>query len=381
MPRYARWLERALRERGHQVTLVRPQPFFARLSRHPARIKYLGYLDKFLLFPLRLRRMSRDFDLVHVLDHSNSMYLKDVRNTPSVITCHDVLAIRSARGDFPNVSVGWSGRLLQRWILSGLRAARNVICVSEKTSVDLRALAENDGQRQRTIYNALNWDFRPGLALPADLAARVGVQTGERYILHVGNNNWYKNRVGLLRIFARLVKNPEYSDLRLILAGAPPSSEMEAVVAQKGLEERIVRAIRISNHELQALYCNAHALLFPSHEEGFGWPILEAQASGCPVITTGRPPMTEVAGEAAILIDSNDPVAAAATIADGLRRRDSLREAGFRNLARFDEQKIVDGYCAFYADVLESEKGKTGERTADRAREDDSAAARTPTAR
>jgi hypothetical protein len=58
-----------------------------------------------------------------------------------------------------------------------------------------------------------------------------------------------------------------------------------------------------------------------------------------------------------------------------------LREAGFRNLARFDEQKIVDGYCAFYADVLESEKGKTGERTADRAREDDSAAARTPTAR
>lgn len=141
MLRYAVWLERTLKARGHQITVTEPQAFFSHLAWSPGLRKYAGYLDKFLLFPLRMRRLARSHDLVHVLDHSNSMYLRTVRRKPNLITCHDVLAIRAARGEFPQAHTGWSGRLLQRWILSGLREARHVLCVSGKTASDLKALS------------------------------------------------------------------------------------------------------------------------------------------------------------------------------------------------------------------------------------------------
>jgi len=84
-------------------------------------------------------------------------------------------AIRAARGEFPQAPTGWSGRLLQRWILSGLRGARHVLCVSGKTAGDLKALIESSGKDSgetgkncaelRVVWNPLNWSYRPGAAL------------------------------------------------------------------------------------------------------------------------------------------------------------------------------------------------------------------------
>ena len=112
--------------------------------------------------------------------------------------------------------------------------------------------------------------------------------------------------------------------------------------------DRILERVEIPNEELQALYSGALALLFPSREEGFGWPVLEAQACGCPVITSNRAPMTEIAGDAALFIDVESPELAAQTIAEQISSLPSLREAGFRNLDRFATDKIIDSYLAFY---------------------------------
>ncbi len=357
MQRYASWLERALTARGHQVTLVRPPVFFSRLARGRAIIKYTGYLDKFLFFPLRLRRLAPHYQLVHVLDHSNSMYLAPVRKRPNLITCHDLIAIRSARGEFPEAVTGWSGRVLQRWILSELRRAAHVICISSKTASDLKSITGGTGAGVRVIPHTLTWSYRPSGADSGSLLARFGLRRGDLYLLHVGNNSWYKNRAGALRIFARLTATAEYSRFRLVLAGAPWTPAMRSIVREEKLAEKIVEANNISNGELQALYTNAHALLFPSIEEGFGWPILEAQACGCPVITTGRPPMSEVAGEAAVFIDPSDPEQSAAAILAGLKDRESLRAAGFANLRRFEEKSVVDRYCEFYEEIVHEEQG------------------------
>jgi heptosyltransferase-3 len=363
MSRYAAWLERTLKSRGHFVTVILPQPFFSRLGWNPTLRKYLGYLDKFVLFPPRLRRPARDHDLVHILDHSNSMYLRMVRQKPNLITCHDVLAIRAARGEFPQSPTGWSGRLLQRWILSGLRGASHVLCVSAKTADDLKALtadkveAGKSDVEMRVIYNALNWSYRPGAELPDGLISRLGLRAGERFVLHVGGNLWYKNRPGVLRIFARLVRIEEFSDLKLVMVGQPWTDDMREVVREEQLSDHVIEAVDVTNPELQALYGNALALLFPSLEEGFGWPIVEAQACGCPVITTMRTPMTEVAGNGAILIDPGDADAAAAAIARGLNDREKLQAEGFRNLERFDHGAIAEQYCAFYEAILRSEIG------------------------
>jgi glycosyltransferase involved in cell wall biosynthesis len=352
MARYAAWLERSLRARGHSVTTIRPTPFFSRLARHQGLSKYLGYLDKFLVFPSRLRSLARAHNLVHILDHSNSMYLGTLPKTPSLITCHDVLAIRAARGEFPQTRTGWSGRLLQRWILSGLRGARAVLCVSQKTASDLRALTGDTGAEIRVIPNALNWEYKPLGAVSGGLAARLGFGPGDPYFLHVGGNQWYKNRMGAVRIFARLATAKKFANARLVLAGKPFTAALRDAIREERVGERVIELTDATNEELQTLYSNALALLYPSIEEGFGWPILEAQACGCPVITTRRPPMSEVAGDAAILIDLADIAGAAAAIAAGLERREEVAAAGFQNLKRFDEETIAGRYCAFYAEIL-----------------------------
>jgi glycosyltransferase involved in cell wall biosynthesis len=353
MQRYAAWLEPVLTARGYRVTVLRPRPFFARLTSRPALQKYLGYLDKFVLFPPHLRRLAKKHDLVHVLDHSNSMYLRMVRGTPCLVTCHDLLAVRAARGEFSDSPTRkTSGRLLQKWILSGLRTAPNVLCVSSKTASDLKVLASETGRRTRVIYNPLNWDYGPGAPLPEALLSRLGLRSGEPYLLHVGGSGWYKNRTGVLNIYARLIAKAEFSGVRLVMAGAPWSATMRELAEELELGDRAIEAAGPTNEELLALYGNALALLFPSLEEGFGWPVLEAQACGCPVITSARAPMTEVAGEAAIFVDPTDPQAAGTAIAEGLQRREWLRAAGFRNMKRFDEAELAGQYCAFYEDIL-----------------------------
>jgi glycosyltransferase involved in cell wall biosynthesis len=362
MQRYAAWLAHALSKRGYQVSLAVPQPFFSRLTRHHGLKKYLGYIDKFLLFPPRLRRLAKSFDLVHVLDHSNSMYLRTVRKTPSLITCHDVLAIRAARGEFPVSPVGRTGKLLQRWILSGLRSSHHVLCVSAKTASDLKTLTGETGTQVRVIYSPLNWSYQPSTVLPDDLVGRLGLQSGQPFLLHVGGNQWYKNRMGVLRIYARLVAQKSFSTYRLVMAGKPWTAAMRKLVRDEQLGDRVIESVGCSNEELQALYSHAQALLFPSLEEGFGWPLLEAQACGCPVITTGRPPMTEVAGQAAIYIDPDNPEAAANLIADGLQHREQLRAAGFHNLERFAEDVVIAQYSAFYAEILKNEHLATSRR-------------------
>src|SRR5262249_3843359 len=145
---------------------------------------------------------------------------------PKLITCHDLLAIRAARGEFPEVTPGWSGRLLQRWILSGLRNAYHVICVSEKTAEDLQQLTKCAYQTIRVIHHSLNWDYRAGANLSSELGRKLGLTSSQPYLLHVGNNSWYKNRLGTLRIFAQFARMPENADYRLIMVGTPWTSEM-----------------------------------------------------------------------------------------------------------------------------------------------------------
>jgi glycosyltransferase involved in cell wall biosynthesis len=103
--------------------------------------------------------------------------------------------------------------------------------------------------------------------------------------------------------------------------------------------------------------------LFPSREEGFGWPILEAQACGCPVITTDRAPMTEIAGTAAILIDSDDTRDAAQCILKDQYRFPQLKEEGLRNVERFTVKKAMDEYESIYRDVIAGQSASSYSET------------------
>lgn len=353
MLKYAEMLERGLRARSHDVRTVHPPAVLGRWPRlwGPA-AKWVGYIDKYLLAPGYLRRMVRWADIVHVCDHTNSMYLPCAGDKPSLITLHDLLSVFAAAGKYPGVHVKFTGRIQNRWIASGLKQARNIVSVSHKTDRDLLDLAPEIRANRWVIHHALNWDFHPVPAQETGAAlAEGGLPRNLEYILHVGENGRFKNRTGVVRIFRELKKSPLFANVTLVMAGKDGTAGLRKLLAELHLMDAVL-PIHPNNEDLRALYSGALALVFPSLEEGFGWPILEAQACGCPVITSNRAPMTEVAGSGAIFVNPENPVEAAATIIDAWPIAASMREAGFRNLSRFSEAAAIDAYCRVYERVV-----------------------------
>ncbi|QNI33818.1 glycosyltransferase family 4 protein [Alloacidobacterium dinghuense] len=358
MLRYAQLLQHELHCREFTVRVVHPPVIFGGLSFLPRPLKkWLGYIDKYLVAPTYLRRQAARADIVHICDHSNAIYLPCAGTRPALITCHDLLAVFAARGIYPEVEVGLTGRMQQRWIATHLSRAEHVICVSEKTLDDLELLAPGIRSRSTVIHHHLNWHYSPATAEAIAAERRKsGLHLDSPYLLHVGGNPWYKNRLGVLQIFAAMRKHSQFRNVRLIMAGKPLTSEMRRYCESCGLTNDVIERVGVSNEELQSLYSDAIALLFPSLEEGFGWPLLEAQACGCPVITSNRRPMTEIAGDAALYIDPDDPEQAARTIAEHVSDLSSLRSAGFTNLARFTTNKMVDSYMNYYQHVAQCVK-------------------------
>jgi glycosyltransferase involved in cell wall biosynthesis len=351
---YASMLEAGMRARGHEVHLLQPPAVLGpRVTEGSPLSKWLGYADKFILFRRELRRAASTAEIVHLCDHSNAMYVPALAHRAHVITCHDILAIRSAMGHFSENQVSITGRLFQRLIARGLRKARGILCVSEKTRDDLMQYLGIPEPRLHVITNALHWPYKPlSPEACAPFLASVGLQPGEPYFFHLGGNHWYKNRGAAIEIFAELRKLPQYAGARLVMAGGPMKPELQAIARKHRLDGVVLEAVRLSNNHLQALYSCALALLFPSFEEGFGWPILESQACGCPVVTTNRLPMSDVAGGAAILIDPARPDAAARTIAEALQDTTRLRNDGLQNAALHTTDRMLERCEALYREVV-----------------------------
>jgi glycosyltransferase involved in cell wall biosynthesis len=349
-------MREGLSAEGHEVRLVWPPEVFGRLCRSDTGLgKWLGYIDRFVLYPPILRMQVRGADVVHICDQANAVYIPYLLGKPHVLTCHDMLAIRAALGEIAESRTRWTGRVYQRWILSNLRRAQVVACVSRQTEEELQRLAGLSGERVVIVPNALNYPYQPMEKDEARACLNVLGMTGPTpFFLHVGGNQWYKNRVGVIRIFAELLKHPGYKAHRMVMAGKPLNAEIRQLIHDLGVYEGVVELVEVSNKDLCALYSTAEALLFPSLAEGFGWPILEAQTCGCMVITTSRSPMTEVSGGAAVFIDPAQVEQSAAAIASSWVRRDELVQAGSLNARRYERHSMIDGYLMAYTSVLET---------------------------
>lgn len=355
MARYADMLARQMQLRGHVVEVIRPGIVLGGITQQPFLQKWLGYIDKYLIFPIKLRSRVKGFDLVHICDHSNSMYLAHIGSIPSSITCHDLLAIGAAQGRYPEQRISWSGKLQQRWILRHLSNANAVVCVSQNTASELAQFVPDLQRRLAVIPNAVDSDWSPAPRRDiAEMRRRVRIGADEQYLIHVGANLWYKNRLGVLRIFKLMQDKlaPKGPQLRLVMAGVPFSPEMRHFVQRNLPAESVIELTEVNDADLRTLYSGAAALLFPSWHEGFGWPIVEAQSCGCPVITSKRAPMTEVAADSALLIDPADEPGAAAMIAENFAYLPQLREAGLANAKRFNPEVVSAAYEAFFAGVL-----------------------------
>ncbi|MBH8561037.1 glycosyltransferase family 4 protein [Nostoc sp. CENA67] len=351
---FASMLENYLTHCGHQVRIIRPNPWFGNLvSSANVLRKWLGYIDKLILFPAQLRQALPWADIVHICDQGNAFYTKYLQNVPHIVTCHDLFPIRAGLGEFLEHQTGWTGKQLQQMVLRGLNQAQKVACVSEQTRSDVLRLASLDESAVSLIPMGLNYPYTP---MPSPEVQQrlntLGIPGNCQFILHVGANHWYKNRLGVLSIFSQLILQLQQPEFYLVMVGKPMTEEMRQFIKIHNLAQKVIELVEIDNENLRCLYSAATALLFPSLYEGFGWPIIEAQACGCPVFTSNRSPMKDVGGEAAIYIEPDQPQETAAKIIYYLPTLGELKPKGFVNSQKFSAQKMISEYIKLYQQAI-----------------------------
>lgn len=357
MRRFTEALRDGLRGRGHDVAVLTPTLRLARFGpayRYNGLPKYLGYFDKFALFPRTLRRhvAATKPDVVHLTDHAGAVYHPAFSGMPLLATCHDLFEVRAACGEPGRTTVGRGGKLYQAWIQKSLARVSHLACVSRSTHADASRFIGLSADRLSVIPNALNHPYQripveTARAELAELDPSLADPARGGFLLWVGGEQWYKNREGLLKIYAALRRRLS-SAPRLVMVGPPLCAEHAALAVKLNIHGHIVPLAGISAAKLEALYNLAEGLLFPSLEEGFGWPVAEAQACGCPVFTSDRAPMTDVGGAHAVYFDPRDAEGAALVIADSWARRHLLVEPAFESAARWRPGLMLDAYEALY---------------------------------
>lgn len=283
-----------------------------------------------------------------LISHSPHPLLLPTRHGRSVVTVHDLYFLERPDQTFAEVR-----RDYPRRIARSLSKADAVICVSEHTRHHLlQIFGERLGpcleQKSFVVPNGID----SGFFFPDEDAQAPGAEDLPRPYLAVGRIEARKNPERLLEAFARA-----RTDAPLVWAGAPADDHwrrrVEEAVARLGLSDRVEILGYVDRSTLRAHYRNARGLLYPSLHEGFGLPILEAMACGCPVLTGDRTAMPEVAGTAALLVDpmSVDSIRAGIEELEPAPRRASFRAAGLRRVREFSWLRCAQQTLEIYQQI------------------------------
>ena len=264
---------------------------------------------------------------------------------PLVLTLHDFIPLHVPElFNDKGINRWWYGRQSRL-----ARRAAKLICVSEATRQDaLRTLGARPEQCV-VVHEGVDpavFYPRPAGAPPID----------PPFILFVGGDFPNKNRPVALAAYARLTAQSALPH-RLVLVGTDLTADFDLARRYPGLDlARVERRAQLSQQELAHLYRTADVFLFPSTCEGFGLPVLEAMASGTPVITSTVSSLPEVAGDAGVLVDPHDVDAVYASLVEVLTQRtehERLRAAGLARAARFTWEEMARRTLAVYRQVAE----------------------------
>ena len=285
-------------------------------------------------------RWLGDVDVVH-----GTNYVAPPSAHPTVVSVYDCWFLRHSDAAAPLVRR--AGQNLRRAVARG--AWLHV--TSEATAVQARELLATD---------------RVGIVHLGPPPAPVAVEgtpdpvvelAGRRLVVAVGTAERRKDLPLLVAAFAHVAA--DRSDVLLALAGAPgdDSQRLDQATAASPVADRIRRLGVVDARTKAWLLRHATVLVYPSRDEGFGFPILEAHAAGTPVVATAVGSVPEIAGDAAVLVDdpTRSPESLATAIAGVLDGHDRLAliEAGYRNVRRFDWAATADGLVALYRTARE----------------------------
>ncbi len=261
--------------------------------------------QKYAIYPLKLRWAVhwKAVDVAHILDHSFAHLLASVprRRVRKIVTVHDLAPLRDPTGLTPAQQ-----RRFHRTV-SHLHAADLLLADSQHSAAETTDLLGIPAAKIRVLPLGVDFaQFSTRLAASKDSALPPGL-AGRKVVLSVGAAISRKNLEILPEIFRRM----QVDGLTLLRAGtALPPDLLAAVQAVLG-KDGVIQLGPVSDATLVRAYQRADALVLPSRIEGFGFPVLEAMAAGCPVVSTDVTSLPEVGGEAALYFGPDDPAAAA----------------------------------------------------------------------
>ena len=290
---------------------------------------------------------SRSLDVFHGIDARLPHY----RSPALVATIMDLFSLISE--DY--ATKAFRTKKIRRYNDCAKRA-HLIIAVSRCTRRDIMKHLDVEPERIIVVHNGLSPIYRPQ---PEEEIARVRARYDlpERYIFYVGNISVRKNVKGLIRSFVKLTSRKGGRNTALILAGVDRYGFEEAHRVIHEAPGGFVRFLGyVPAEDIPALYAGARLFAFPSLYEGFGMPVLEAMASGVPVVCSDRASVPEVAGDAALLVDPEDYSAFAAQMErvlldEELRR--VLIQKGFERAGAFSWKRCAEETFKAYKQAVE----------------------------
>ena len=257
------------------------------------------FINRFVDYPLWLRGKRHDCDVFHVVDHSYSQLLHVLPPQRTVVTCHDLDTFRCLLEPDAEERPWWF-RAMTRRILNGFQQAAHVLAVSAFTRDELLRYRVFPPDRISVVRNGVHPSCSPLPDTAADAEAARLLPDGSNdriWLLNVGSTLPRKRLDLLLRVFAAIHK--QVPEARLVRIGGGLTPAHFRLATELKIADAILILPFLERDILAAIYRRGALLLHTAEAEGFGLPVTEAMACGCPVVASDVPVLREVGGAAA----------------------------------------------------------------------------------
>lgn len=277
---------------------------------------------------------------------------------PSVIVIHDLTVFIPGISQTHKKSTKIKEKLFLQFAIN---RATEVVVDSHSTRKDVEKIFNINGRKISVIYLAAGKEFesKKDKDLLEEKLLKYNIKFP--YILFVGTLEPRKNILGLLDVFRELVIVQELADYKLVLTGKRGwyYEEIFKRIKDLGLKDKVVITDYVLDEDLPYLYSGARCFIYPSFYEGFGLPVLEALACGCPVITSGVSSLPEVVGESALLVNPGDKkeiVSALNKILSDKELRADLINKGLKQAQNFSWDKSAKSLLEVFNKIKNNSK-------------------------
>lgn len=300
-----------------------------------------------------------NFDLIHI------PYFSLFRHTlpfnfskPAVVTIHDLIPLQFPKY-YPLGIKGMINFQLQKF---AIKKAKSIITISETVRNDIIKILKIDPEKVYSIYLAPDEHFRKITDKGVLSRIKKKYNLPDEFILNVGNVNWNKNILNTAQACVKL-------NVKLVIIGKAffdktnlnhAEKKSHKIFLERYSENDLIKILDyVENEDLVAIMNLAKCLIFASFYEGFGLPILEAQACGLPVITSNISATAEIAGKGAILVDPRNVEEITQSIRNlfsQVNLQDLIRKAGYKNVLNFSWKKTAIETVKVYKKSLQVSK-------------------------